>query len=148
MLNWKVSNHVNNQASQAIICNEYLTFERHVPEQTDSMGYVISEAGKEIILDRMPVNITPYAGRPDYAIVNNAPGIVADSLYTCQVQINPKSRMLRINDECDYGDERYRIINIDWSESNITQDRGVQNLNLRRVGGGTHYGNESTTTEI
>lgn len=28
MLNWKVSNHLNNQASQAILMNEYLTFER------------------------------------------------------------------------------------------------------------------------
>lgn len=140
MLNWKVSDHINNQASQAVICNEYLTFERYVPEETDSLGYVISEAHRETVLDRMPVNITPYAGRPDYTTSNNTPGIVADSLYVCQLQLNPKSAMLRINDECAYGNDRYRIVNIDWSETNIEQDRGILNLNMRRVGGGTSYG--------
>ena len=148
MLNWKVSNHINNQASQAVICNECLSFERRVPEETDSYGYVIREAHQENILDHLPVNITPYAGRPDYTTANNTPGIVADSLYVCQLQLNSYSARLRVNDECVYGHERYRIINIDWSETNIEQDRGILNLNLRRVGGGTDYGSEDPAANI
>lgn len=75
MLNWKVSRHINNMASQAIMCNAYLTIERYKAEETDSYGYVIERARWMPIVDKMPVNITPYAGRPDYAVSNNSPGI-------------------------------------------------------------------------
>lgn len=140
MLNWKVSKHINNQASQAIMCNEYLTFERWSKGKLDKFGYMVEPEGWVTIVEHMPANITPYAGRPDYATSNNTPGILPDSLYTCQLQLNPVTAELCINDEFDYGKARYRIINIDWSETNIDQDRGVLNLNMRRVGGGKSNG--------
>lgn len=136
MLNWKVSKHINNQASQAIMCNAYLNIERHKAEETDEYGYVIEPEEWRCIVDEMPASITPYAGRPDYATSNNTPGIIADSLYTCQVQLNRQTRELRINDQFTYGGMRYRIVNIDWSETDIEQQYGVLNLNMRRVSGG------------
>lgn len=79
MLNWKVSRHINNMASQAIMCNAYLTIERFTPEETDDLGYVIEPEGWREIVDEMPASITPYAGRPDYAVTNNSPGVLPDS---------------------------------------------------------------------
>ena len=113
-----------------------MTIERHKAEETDDLGYVIEFGGWNTIVDYMPVNITPYAGRPDYATSNNSPGIIPDSLYTCQVQLNRATRGIRINDQFEYGGARYRIINIDWSETDIDQERGVLNLNMRRVSKG------------
>lgn len=89
----------------------------------------------EVIADRMPVNITPYAGRPDYTTATNSPGILADSLYNCQVQLNRNTKNIWINDEFDYGGFRYRVINVDWSETDIEQQHGVLNLNMKRVAG-------------
>lgn len=125
MLNWMVTRHVNNQASQALQCNARLTFERYIGEKTDEFGYLTEDAHWEKICEDLPCGFTPYQGRPDYETKTNSAGVVADSLYAGQVQLNDKTRKLKINDEFTYGDLRYRIINIDWSETNIDQTRGL-----------------------
>lgn len=135
MLNWNVQRHINNQATQAVECNHYLTLYRYRPAETDDRGYMIQEAGEDTIIDRMPVCITDYAGRPDYASAIGIPGIQADMLTTGQIQVNELTKTIRINDEYDYGGFRYRIINISWPEVSIDGTYGIINFNAKRVAG-------------
>lgn len=86
MLNWMVTNHVNNQASQALRCNAKLTIERFVGEKVDQYGYLVEPEHWEHICEDMPCGFTPYQGRPDFSASTNSPGVVADSLYLGQVQ--------------------------------------------------------------
>lgn len=135
MLNWNVQKHVNNQATQAVECNHYLTLYRYRAAETDERGYLIKEAGEDTIIDRMPVCITDYAGRPDYASAIGIPGIQADMLTTGQIQVNELTQTIRLNDEYDYGGFRYRIINISWPEVSIDGTYGIINFNAKRVAG-------------
>lgn len=135
MLNWQVTNHINNQASQALRCNARLTIERWVGDEVDQYANLVEAAHWEVIVNELPCGLTPYQGRPDYSKAQNSPGVVADSLYSGQVQLNRQTRKLRINDEFSYCGARYRIVNIDWSETNINQTFGIININLRRVAG-------------
>lgn len=135
MLNWNVQKHVNNQATQAVECNHYLKLERHVDAITDERGFVVEQERDEVIIDRMPVVISDYAGRPDYATAIGIPGIQADMLTAGQIQVNEQTKKIRINDEYDYGGFRYRIINISWPEVSIDGTYGILNFNAKRVAG-------------
>ena len=135
MLNWNVQKHINNQATQAVECNHYLTLYRYRPDKTDGRGFLIQEAGEDVIIEHMPVCITDYAGRPDYASAIGIPGIQADMLTTGQIQVNDLTKTIRINDEYEYGGFRYRIINISWPEVSIDGTYGIINFNAKRVAG-------------
>lgn len=88
---------------------------------------LIRPAHFEAVCENLPCGFVPYQGRPDFAKGNNAPGINADSLYSGQVQLNEKTRDIRVGDEFTYGMVRYRIINVDWSETSPDQTRGILN---------------------
>ena len=135
MLNWNVQKHISNQATQAVECNHYLTLERHINAATDDRGFVIEPEREETIIDHMPVVISDYAGRPDYAAAVGIPGIQADMLTAGQIQVNEQTKKIRINDEYDYGGFRYRIINISWPEVSIDGTYGILNFNAKRVAG-------------
>lgn len=127
---------MNNQATQAQICNLKLTLTRHVQAAADARGFVVTPAHDEVVLNEHPATFNPYAGRPDYIATANVPGINADSLMSGQIQFNPVTKNITINDEFEYGGFTYRMINVDWSEVNYDNTRGIINFNCKRVAGG------------
>ena len=99
---------MNNQATQAQICNLKLTLTRHVQAVSDTRGFVVTPAHDEVILDEYPATLSPYAGRPDYIAMANVPGINADSLMSGQIQFNEQTKQMTINDEFQLGGFTYR----------------------------------------
>ena len=136
MLSWNVTNHANNQATQITECNAVIDFTRHFAAEVDEYGYILKPAGPRVIVPAIPCNHLEYAGRPDYEVRQGTPGMTPDHLITVNVQWNPTTRKLRINDEFVIGDFTYRIINISIAEVNIAKEYGVLTLNAKRVAGG------------
>ena len=135
MLNWRIQKYPNNQATQAVDCNAYLTFERMQEEKWNAEGKVVQEGGMQPIVSAMPAVCSEYAGRPDYALRLDSPGIHADALITVYVQMNPETRKIRLDDEFEWGLFRYKVININEAEIDICGEHGVLGLNARRVAG-------------
>lgn len=127
MLNWQVQNNPNNQSTQAIACNARFQFERHVDEKVDSKGYLLEEAHDEIIAPEIPGVYAEYTGRPDYAASYNTPGISPDHLLTVQVQFNSRTDQIRLGDELNLMNSRYRIVNRVDSEVDIDRQYGIIN---------------------
>ena len=127
---------MNNQATQAQICNLKLTLVRHVQAQADERGFMQVPAHDEYVLYEHPATFSPYAGRPDYIATANVPGINADSLMSGQIQFNEQTKKMTINDEFEYGGFTYRLINVDWAEVNYDNTAGIINFNCKRVAGG------------
>lgn len=136
LLNWNIQNHANNQATQSIECNSVLTFTRSTPEVTDDNGYLIKDAGAEIIAPPIPCVHAEYAGRPDYAGAQGTPGIHADHLISVYLQWNNRTKDIRINDEFIIGAYTYRVVNISIAEVHIDQEHGILTLHAKRVAGG------------
>ena len=136
LLNWNIQNHPNNQATQSIECNSYIEIVRDSPEETDEDGFLIHEAGKEIIVPSMPCIHSLYAGRPDYAMAQGQPGINADHLMTVQLQWNERTKNVRVNDTFEMGAYTYRVVDVSISQVNIDRTYGVLDLNAKRVAGG------------
>lgn len=136
LLNWMIQNHPNNQATQSILCNTALTFLRERKEETDDNGYVIKDAGWDVIVDELPCVHTEYAGRPDYVISQGAAGIAPDHLISVSLQWNSHTREIKIDDQFRLGDYTYRVINVSLSEVDIDMEHGVLLINAKRVAGG------------
>lgn len=146
LLTWNVTNHANNQASQTVECNDYLTFTREVPIKTDDDGYVIEADGyvidmdenvmREVIAKDMPVTYAEYAGRPDFSMSQGQPGILGDNLITITTQWNSVTKRIRIGDTVKIGIYTYRIINVSEAEVHVSKTRGILIMNARRVSGG------------
>ena len=135
MLNWSIQGYINAQTTQMIECNHRITITRELPAQADSRGMKISDAGTEVIVDDLPCVMSEYAGRPDFAVAQNTPGIQADMLTTLSMQFNEKTKNIRVGDEFFWGVFNYRIVNINYAEIDITQTYGVLTLNARRIAG-------------
>lgn len=143
ILNWNVTNHPNNQASQSVECNDYLTFVREHIEKTDEYGYAVEddsveldERGMEVIVKDMPCSHSEYAGRPDYELVQGTPGLSPDHLISCHTQWNEMTKKIRINDQCVIGNYTYRVVSTYTAEVNIDKTSGILTMNLKRVSGG------------
>ena len=136
MLNWNVQNHANNQATQSIECNATIEITRAVDDEVTVDGYLLNEGGRSIIVPAMPIVHTEYAGRPDYAVTKEQPGMSPDHLITVHLQWNQYTKNIRFDDEFVIGGLTYRVINISIAEVNIDKDYGVLVLNAKRVAGG------------
>ena len=142
MLNWNVQNHANNQATQSIECNATIEITRKTEDEVTVDGYLVNPGGRSIIVPKMPIVHTEYAGRPDYSAIQGQPGMTPDHLITVHLQWNKRTKKVFLNDEFVIGDFTYRVINISIAEVNIDQDYGVLVLNAKRVaGGGVFDGN-------
>lgn len=135
LLNWTVQKEVNCQHTQAAKCNHMLALEREQQEEWSADGRIVREGGMQPVFAPVPVLLSEYAGRPDYAPNYNAPGIVPDMLIAGTVQFNEQTKQMRINDEFDWGPFRYRVINIVYTEVTIDGTKGILGFNARRVGG-------------
>lgn len=138
MLNWNITMHPNNQATQCVECNAVVDFTREFPPEIDPMtGFQIGdEGGRKIIVPQMPISHSEYAGRPDFSGSSGQAGMHPDHLISVYTQWNSTTRKLRLDDEFVMGDFTYRIINISLAEVQVDKDYGVLSLNAKRVAGG------------
>lgn len=144
LMTWNVIRHPNNQATQILECNDFLTFVREHKPKTDKFGFVIEEDtnveldenGMEIIVKDMPCSHSEYAGRPDYATAQNGVGIVPDHLITCVTQWNDVTQKIKIGDQCKIGGYMYRVVSAYTAEISMDKTYGVYSMHMRRVAGG------------
>lgn len=116
MLNWNIQQYINAKTTQAITCNHKLKVDRHFPARADKRGIIYEPAHDETIVDWIPCVMSEYAGRPDYQIAQNSPGIHSDMLTVCDVQYNPATAKIDIDDVFPYGKYMYRVIHIDQTQ--------------------------------
>lgn len=142
MLNWNITLHANNQATQSTECNAIVDITRMFPDETDDKGILIEEGGRRPIAAGLPINHQEYAGRPDYSGASGQAGMHPDHLITVSCQWNPSTRKIRLDDEFIIGDFTYRVMNISLAEVQIDKDYGILTLNAKRVAGGSVNGDE------
>lgn len=142
MLNWNITLHANNQATQSTECNAIVDIMREYPPEIDEKGYVLMEGGRRPVAAGLPINHTEYAGRPDYSGASLQAGMHPDHLITVSCQWNKTTRQIRLDDEFVIGDFTYRVMNISLAEVQIDKDYGVLVLNAKRVAGGSVSGDE------
>lgn len=116
MLNWNIQHYINSKTTQAIECNHTLSVVRHISAKADKRGYIEIPAHDETIVEEIPCVMSEYAGRPEYAVAQNAPGIHADMLSICDVQYNDQTMNIEENDQFVYGKYTYRVIHIDQTQ--------------------------------
>ena len=142
MLNWNVTLHANNQATQSVECNAVVDITREVPDLVDEKGYLVEAGGKKAICPGLPISHSEYAGRPDYSGASMQAGMHPDHLISVYCQWNAATRKIRLDDEFVIGDFTYRVINLSLAEVMIDRDCGVLTINAKRVAGGAVDGGE------
>lgn len=148
MLNWNVTEHPNNQASQNIELNDKLTFVREHIQRTDEYGFAIDddddvqldENGMQIVCEDMPVSHSQYNGRPEYSIAQAQPGVTANHLVNMYVQWNCKTKDIRINDMVKIHQYMYSVHNVFDGQVDINGEYGCLYIQLRRLPGGEMNG--------
>lgn len=116
MLNWNIQQYINAKTTQAIECNHSLSITRHIPAVADKRGMMTVPAHDETIVAPIPCVMSEYAGRPDFMVSQNAPGINSDMLTVCDVQYNAQTMNIMEMDEMVYAGFTYRIIHMDHSQ--------------------------------
>ena len=142
MLNWNITLHANNQATQSTECNAIVDITREFPDETDDGGILISEGGRGPVAAGLPISHQEYAGRPDYSGASGQAGMHPDHLITVQCQWNTTTRKIRLDDQFILGDFTYKVMNISLAEVQIDRDFGILTLNAKRVAGGAVDGGE------
>ena len=142
MLNWNITLHANNQATQSVECNAVIDITREFPDIVDEKGYLIEAGGRRALCPMLPVSHNEYAGRPDYSGASQQAGMHPDHLITVYCQWNTATRKIRLDDEFVIGDFTYKIMNISLAEVQVDKDYGVLTINAKRVAGGSVSGDE------
>lgn len=142
MLNWNITLHTNNQATQSTECNAIVDITREFAPVVNEKGFVVEPGGRRAVAAGLPINHTEYAGRPDYSGASLQAGMHPDHLITVTCQWNKTTRQIRLDDEFVLGDFTYRVMNISLAEVQIDRDYGVLVLNAKRVAGGSVNGDE------
>ena len=142
MLNWNITLHANNQATQSTECNAIVDITREFPDETDEQGFLIEEGGRHPVAAGLPISHQEYAGRPDYSGASGQAGMHPDHLITVSCQWNQTTRKIRLDDEFVLGDFTYRIMNISLAEVQVDRNYGILTLNAKRVAGGSVSGDE------
>ena len=142
LLDWAVALQSNNAPSRALRCNMYLTVKRFtsLEEEYDEDGYRIQEASEDwkTIVPAIPCNAYRYDGRPEYTIVSGTPGAVDSALTLMTVQYNDITKNIRADDEFDWGNETYRIVDVNRVGVHIDGEFGTLKLQARKAEGGLH----------
>lgn len=144
VLDWAVSLQSNNAPSRALRCNlkiEVKRFSNHESGDYDEDGFLIRnkrQDGYDVIVPSMPCNAYRYDGRPEYVTVSATPGTVANALTLMTIQYNDKTKNIHVNDVFDWGDETYRIIDIDRVGVDISGEFGTLKLQAKKAEGGMH----------
>jgi len=142
LLNWNITLHANNQATQSTECNAIIDITREFPDITDNKGFLIEPGGRRPVAAGLPVSHQEYAGRPDYSGASGQAGMHPDHLITVSCQWNPTTRKIRLDDQFILGDFTYKVMNISLAEVQVDRDYGILTLNAKRVAGGSVNGDE------
>ena len=140
ILDWEVHLQSNNAPSRALRCNMYLTIERFQHAEVDELGYVVdgTKDGMVKIVDNLPCNTYRYDGRPEDVTVSGTPGQTVNALTIFTVQYNDQTKNIHIDDEFNWGDETYYIVDINRVGVNIGGHYGTLKLQARKKPGGIH----------
>ena len=87
-------------------------------------------------MKEIPVSSSLYAGRPDYSLSLGIPGIAPNDLLNVYMQWNPKTRLIREDDQFVIDNSTYYVVDVVTSEVHISRQHGVLLINARRVAGG------------
>lgn len=153
VLDWEVALQSNNAPSRALRCNMMLNIKRYTnnEEHYDDEGYLMYDEegyrihgnptpGKnfETIVPPIPANAYRYDGRPEYTIVSGTPGSTPSALTLMTVQYNDWTKNIHIDDVFDWGEETYRIVDVDRVGIHLNQQWGTLKLQARKAEGGLH----------
>lgn len=142
VLDWEVALQSNNAPSRALRCNMMLNVKRfHEPENRyDDDGYLIHEGISpwQEIVPLIPCNAYRYDGRPEYTIVSGTPGATPGALTLMTVQYNERTKNIHVDDVFDWGNETYRIVDIDRVGVHLSGNRGTLKLQAKKAEGGLH----------
>ena len=145
VLDWEVALQSNNAPSRALRCNMMLHVKRHKinESQYDDDGYLMHDDETEdpgwiTIVPPIPCNAYRYDGRPEYTIVSGTPGAVPSALTLLTVQYNEKTKNIHIDDIFEWGNETYRIVDIDRVGVHLSGKWGTLKLQARKAEGGLH----------
>lgn len=139
LLDWEVPPQPNNKMSRALRCNCKFTFQRWQKEQVDKRGILITPAGMINVADDIPCNAYRYDGRPEWSTIIGTPGITPNALSLFSVQLNAKTKQLRVDDTFVWGNDTYVIIDISYAGTDMYNDRGVLKIQAKKKAGGTKY---------
>lgn len=142
MLNWNITLHANNQATQSTECNGIVDITREFPDEVDDKGMLIQAGGRRPVAASLPISHAEYAGRPDYSGASGQAGMHPDHLITVYCQWNETTRKIRLDDQFVLGDFTYKVMNISLAEVQVDKDYGILTLNAKRVAGGSVDGRE------
>lgn len=142
ILNWNITLHANNQATQSTEINAIVDITREFPPVVNEKGYVIDPGGRRPVAPGLPISHSEYAGRPDYSGASMQAGMHPDHLITVSCQWNKTTRQIRLDDEFILGDFTYRVMNISLAEVQVDKDYGILTMNAKRVAGGSVNGDE------
>lgn len=135
-LDWEVALESNNAPSRALRCNMYLKVYRHVEETVDEDGYLITPEGIKTIVEDIPANAYRYDGRPEYSAVSGTPGVTPNALTQMTVQYNEQTANIRIDDLFMWGNEEYKIVDVNRVGVHIDETHGVLFLQAKKASGG------------
>jgi len=140
LLDWEVHLQPNNAPTRALRCNMILNIKRFQHAEVDDMGYVVngSEDGYVDIVPSIPCNMYRYDGRPEDVTVSGTPGQTVNALTIFTVQFNDKTKNIHIDDEFEWGDETYYVVDINRVGINIGGQYGTLKLHARKKPGGIH----------
>ena len=153
ILDWAVHLESNNAPSRALRCNMILTVKRFHDAEVDDEGFVVDENGfvvrsepydlgnegnYEIIVDKLPINVYRYDGRPEFVAVSGTPGAIPNALTIFTVQYNEQTRNMLIGDTFDWENETYEIIDINRVGINLKGTHGTLKLQAKKKAGGLH----------
>lgn len=136
LLDWGVALQSNNAPSRALRCNMLLSMMRYHEEETDAMGYLISEEGYASLFEDLPVNVYRYDGRPEYSAISGTPGISPDALTIVTIQYNDLTKDIRADDKFIWAGETYVVIDVNYSGVYYLNNAGVIVLQCKKVPGG------------
>lgn len=136
LLDWAIALQSNNAPSRALRCNMLLSMMRYHEEETDEMGYLISEEGYAPIFDNLPVNVYRYDGRPEFSATSGTPGVSPDALTIVTMQHNPTTSEVRADDKFFWAGETYVVVDVNYSGVHYLTNTGVVVLQCKKMPGG------------
>lgn len=139
LLDWEVSLESNNAPSRALRCNFYLDIQRYSKGEVDARGKRITPPGMTTIVDHLPANGYRYDGRRQYSASSGQPGVSPNAATLITVQYNVQTQNIHVNDEFQWGDEIYQVVDINRSGLNLDQTRGCLIIWCNEKAGGLDY---------
>lgn len=124
-VSWTVHRQVNAINTQIMLCNAWLTFDRYHDEIVDENAILVQEAGWSAVTGTIPVSLSNTYMRFDYGKKAEMPGIIPSNLLEVKLQCNAQTKQLKLNDQFDYGPERYKITNIEYADTDIRHEHGL-----------------------